>query len=72
MNKDNTLCQDTLEKIKGIIAEQITFLENEKICEYDPRTSFMPLLPLSKWGRSISEQEAKIQSLKEILILLDK
>ena len=53
------------------IKEEISFLEKEKICEYDPRyEKNMNLLPLSKWGRAISEQEAKIDILKKILIKL--
>lgn len=55
-----------------LIKEEISFLRNEKICEYDPRyEKNIPLLPLSKWGRAISEQEAKINALKKILIKLE-
>ena len=64
--------KNCLKQVKDIIIKEIHFLENEKICEYNPKESYMPLLPLSKWGRAISEQEAKIKSLKKILILLDK
>ena len=55
-----------------LIKEEISFLRKEKICEYDPRyEQNIPLLPLSKWGRAISEQEAKINALKKILIKLE-
>ena len=56
----------------NLIKEEIYFLENEKICEYNPKESYMPMLPLSKWGRAISEQEARIDVLKKILIKLEK
>ena len=57
----------------NLIQEEILFLEKEKICEYDPRyEKNMALLPLSKWGRAISEQEARIDILKKILIKLEK
>ena len=57
----------------NLIKEEILFLEKEKICEYDPRyEKNMTLLPLSKWGRAISEQEARIDVLKKILIKLEK
>jgi hypothetical protein len=56
----------------NLIKEEISFLENEKICEYNPKESYMPMLPLSKWGRAISEQEARIDVLKKILTKLEK
>lgn len=56
----------------NLIKEEILFLEKEKICEYNPKQSNMPLLPLSKWGRAISEQDARIDVLKKILIKLEK
>ena len=62
---------NSFNKFKKIIEEEIIFLEDEKICEYDPRyEENVNLLPLSKWGRAISEQEAKIDVLKKILIKL--
>ena len=62
---------NSFNKFKKIIEEEIIFLEDEKICEYDPRyEKNVNLLPLSKWGRAISEQEAKIDVLKKILIKL--
>jgi hypothetical protein len=56
----------------NLIKEEISFLENEKICEYNSKESYMPMLPLSKWGRAISEQEARIDVLKKILTKLEK
>lgn len=68
MNDYNKGYLDGFNKFKEVIKQEITFLENEKICEYDPRyEKNMNLLPLSKWGRAISEQEAKIKTLKKIL-----
>jgi len=64
--------KNCLKQVKDIIIKEIHFLENEKICEYNPKESYIPILPLSKWGRAISEQEARIDVLKKILIKLEK
>lgn len=57
----------------NLIKEEILFLEKERICDYDPKyIKVHSILPLSKLGRAISEQKARIDVLKKILIKLEK
>ena len=70
MNKYNQGYEDAVKKITEMISEEILTLENETVCEYDPRKSDIPLLPLGKWGRAISDQHVRIEALKKILLTI--
>lgn len=70
MNKYNQGYEDAVKKITEMISEEILTLENETVCEYDTRKSGIPLLPLGKWGRAISDQHARIEALKKILLTI--